>query len=121
MLKSMLYRKKPIKVEANQWFPELQEAGKPRIPEKYGVRYCPPNKVDLSATRGIIVDRPGRYVIDTLEGVMEVSPGDWIIKGIKGERYPVKPYIFELTYEPARRTDKHTSKIGWLFNRWRSR
>lgn len=97
----MFYRKKPIIVEAHQWFPALQEAGKPRRMENYGVRYCPPTKVDLSATRGITIDRPGRYVIDTLEGVMEVQPSDWIVKGIKGERYAVKPDIFALTYEPA--------------------
>ena len=29
------------------------------------------------------------------------SPGDWIIKGVKGEFYPVKPDIFEATYEPV--------------------
>ena len=29
------------------------------------------------------------------------SEGDWIIKGIKGEFYPCKPDIFELTYEKA--------------------
>jgi len=37
--------------------------------------------------------------IRTLEGVMAGNPGDWIIKGVKGEFYPCKPDIFELTYE----------------------
>ncbi len=37
--------------------------------------------------------------IETLEGDMEFRPGDWIIKGIKGEFYPCKPDIFEQTYE----------------------
>lgn len=37
--------------------------------------------------------------IQTLEGVMTVSPGDYIIKGVKGEVYPCKPDIFEMTYE----------------------
>lgn len=32
---------------------------------------------------------------------MKVSPGDFIITGIKGEKYPCKPDIFEATYEPA--------------------
>lgn len=35
----------------------------------------------------------------TLEGTMEVSPGDYIIKGVKGEFYPCKPDIFEMTYD----------------------
>jgi hypothetical protein len=39
--------------------------------------------------------------IDTLEGTMVASPGDWIIKGVKGEFYPCKPDIFEATYEPV--------------------
>ena len=39
-------------------------------------------------------------VIKTLEGNMDVTPGDWIIKGINGEPYPCKPDIFEKTYEP---------------------
>lgn len=40
-------------------------------------------------------------VIHTLEGSMETSPGDWIIRGVKGEYYPCKPDIFEASYEPA--------------------
>lgn len=40
-------------------------------------------------------------VVDTLEGEMRVSPGDWIITGVKGERYPCKPDVFVATYEPA--------------------
>jgi len=37
--------------------------------------------------------------IKTLEGKHIVCPGDWIITGIKGEKYPCKPDIFEATYE----------------------
>lgn len=37
--------------------------------------------------------------ISTLEGVMKASPGDWIITGVLGEKYPCKPDIFEKTYE----------------------
>lgn len=39
--------------------------------------------------------------IHTLEGVMNVGNGDWVIKGIKGEYYPCKPDIFEKTYQKA--------------------
>ena len=39
--------------------------------------------------------------IQTLEGVMHADPGDWIITGVKGERYPCKPDVFALSYEPA--------------------
>ena len=37
--------------------------------------------------------------IETLEGVMKANKGDWIIKGVKGELYPCKPDVFEMTYE----------------------
>jgi hypothetical protein len=39
------------------------------------------------------------FVIDTLEGAMAVSAGDWVIKGVKGEFYACRPDIFEMTYE----------------------
>lgn len=39
--------------------------------------------------------------IETLEGVMKADVGDYIITGVKGERYPCKPDIFEATYEPV--------------------
>lgn len=37
-------------------------------------------------------------IIDTLEGKMKASPGDWIITGVNGEQYPCKPDVFEKTY-----------------------
>jgi hypothetical protein len=43
--------------------------------------------------------RQRKLSIHTLEGTMEANPGDWIIKGVKGEFYPCKPDIFEATYE----------------------
>jgi hypothetical protein len=39
--------------------------------------------------------------IRTLEGTMTADPGDWIIRGVKGELYPCKHDIFQATYEPA--------------------
>lgn len=41
-----------------------------------------------------------QVVIETLEGIMVANPGDWIITGVKGEKYPCKDDIFKLTYEP---------------------
>jgi len=41
----------------------------------------------------------GVLVIRTLEGDMEASPGDWIIRGVRGELYPCKAGIFQLSYE----------------------
>ena len=44
---------------------------------------------------------PGQKIIPTLEGDMAANPGDWIITGVRGEKYPCKPDIFEATYEPV--------------------
>lgn len=38
-------------------------------------------------------------IIQTLEGDLECTKGDFIIKGVNGEFYPCKPDIFEKTYE----------------------
>lgn len=40
-------------------------------------------------------------LIETLEGTHRANPGDWIIKGVKGEFYPCKPDIFAATYDPS--------------------
>lgn len=85
------YRKKPIIVEAQQWFPGRNIACVQRIP---------PTKVKIPE-RGIEVDRPERHVINTPEGQFDVTPGDYIVTGIQGEKYPVKPSIFGNTYEPV--------------------
>jgi hypothetical protein len=46
-------------------------------------------------------DGTGTLLVDTLEGTMTCSVGDWLICGIKGELYPCRHDIFEATYEEA--------------------
>jgi len=41
---------------------------------------------------------PAPIFISTLEGEMRADPGDWIITGVNGERYPCKPDVFAKTY-----------------------
>lgn len=98
----MKYRKKPVEIEAIQ-FKLIRE-----IPFKYGVakEY---NEGEIASFIGNIVrtrHEPNEtpegnvyFEIETLEGTMKASLGDWIIKGVKGEFYPCKPDIFEATYE----------------------
>ena len=75
----MKFRKKPVVIEATQWF---KMGDHPAVLESQG--------------------NDGPYpFIDTLEGPHLVTPGDWIITGVKGEHYPCKPDIFEMTYEPV--------------------
>jgi hypothetical protein len=49
----------------------------------------------------IYFDADGCAFIWTLEGAMAAQPGDWIIRGVKGEIYPCKPDIFAATYAAA--------------------
>ena len=37
--------------------------------------------------------------IETMEGILDVSPGDWVIKGVIGEFYPCEPDQFQKKYE----------------------
>jgi hypothetical protein len=46
-------------------------------------------------------DGPDPLPIVTLEGTLLAQPGDWIITGVQGEKYPCKPDIFAATYEPV--------------------
>jgi len=97
------YRKKPIVVEATQWFkngdhPEDNSGinnWEGKVVRFY--RYPPTDGQVVCTKCGDVMRNHGR--IYTLEGGYMVCPGDWIITGIKGEYYPCKPDIFEETYE----------------------
>lgn len=49
------------------------------------------------------------FRIQTLEGWMVITPGDWIITRVNGERYPCKPDIFEKTYEEVQEIKESTN------------
>jgi hypothetical protein len=77
------YRKKPVVIEAVQW------DGKNQFEIMNFCKSC------YFTSYGTVKD----LFIDTLEGDMQATVGDYIIKGVEGEFYPCKPKIFELTYE----------------------
>jgi len=91
----MKYRKKPIVIDAIQWngknIVEIADFAKDSI--KF-------NEIRQGDAENKI---PAQYdlSIKTLEGIMQASIGDYIIKGINGEFYACKPEIFEKTYEKA--------------------
>jgi len=101
----MKFRKKPVVIEAEvfnptaRWVIELEY-----VPD--GVRPTSYKEIaKLLGTSGCSKEEPSWSaevlgIIDTLEGPHVVSPGDWVITGVKGEKYPRKPDIFEATYEP---------------------
>lgn len=90
----MEYRKKPVVIEAIT-FDELVEYGKAHAT----------NLVDgipwsfEYAGQPITHENDNCYLIPTLEGTMRFERGDMLITGVKGEIYPCKPDIFDLTYE----------------------
>jgi hypothetical protein len=83
------YKKKPVIIEAELWF---HIGDHPEVKEKFE-----------PDTSGICMHCNRSYKlhgwITTLEGGHIVCPGDYIIKGIKGEFYPCKPDIFKETYD----------------------
>jgi len=79
------FRKKPVVIEAIQWH------GWRAVPVIKEIKALDPYNENGKDHMGWI---------HTLEGGHEVTPEDWIITGVKGEQYPCKPDIFELTYEP---------------------
>jgi hypothetical protein len=90
------YRKKPVVIDAVRW--TGQEADLQAVFELVDFDKLPPDEAHVGAGIGF-VPAHGTLDIPTLEGVMTAQPGDWIIKGVKGEVYPCKPDIFEATYE----------------------
>lgn len=120
----MKFRKKPVVIEASQWFkngdhPE-DYAGDQQGFENGNLRvFSGPERKQMQ-WEGLVVryfrrpDVPdgklcqhcGKTMhvhgwIDTKEGGHIVCPGDWVITGVQGERYPCKPDIFAATYEPV--------------------
>lgn len=127
MDKNNLYRKKPVVIEAYQWFKNgdhPQDYEKDTVGLENGeLRTFTGGERKANGWEGGLVryyrhpDVPGdkpceqcgkpHHVhgwIDTLEQGHRVCPGDFIITGVKGERYPCKPDIFEQTYESVEST-----------------
>jgi hypothetical protein len=84
------YRKKPVVIEA------VQFTGYNR---REVLQFIYPSMSEDGLRGAEVAALP--VVIGTLEGDMTADPGDWVIRGVKGEFYPCKPDIFAATYEPA--------------------
>jgi hypothetical protein len=88
-----LYRRKPVVVEARRinaddWGQVTEIA-----------QWCNADIVDVD--NFLAYDDSAVMAITTLEGVMYAEDGDWIIRGVIGEFYPIKSHVFEATYEPV--------------------
>jgi hypothetical protein len=112
------YRKRPIVVKASQWWRNGDHPHDDQdmfdYPDENGNVFQRPNGEGKVVRYFRRPDVPGEQTckhctrpmhdhgwIDTLEGGHIVCPGDYVITGVKGERYPCKPDIFTATYEPV--------------------
>jgi hypothetical protein len=93
------FRKKPVEVEAQQWDGTAKGAT-PIIDwilaSDASASYLCSNPDRCAENGG---DTPHTIAIRTLEGTMQATVGDWVIRGVQGEFYPCKPDIFAATYE----------------------
>ncbi len=108
------YRKKPVVIEAVEWTGDLASmveffalSGPCVYDPKYDriIRDDDPNAI-VSPDKGLVamtgpVGRSTEHglLIETLEGPLLAQPGDYVIRGVKGEFYPCKPDVFDATYE----------------------
>lgn len=117
MASPLKFRKKPVVVEARQFFGGGAGTSGGSTPDSTSnthliYRWIEKNTLGsfnpLPAIEGqepwpesgVAIDpRDGRMIIATLEGGHWVNLFDWIIRGVQGEFYPCKPDIFEATYE----------------------
>jgi hypothetical protein len=107
----MKFRKKPVVIEAIQWFKngdhpkddlrQVISGHEMFMSEGKVVRYFRTPGTGENVCSHCKITMHNHGWIDTLEGGHTVCPGDWIITGVKGEWYPCKPDIFELSYEPV--------------------
>jgi hypothetical protein len=114
-----LYRKKPVEIEARLWDGSTEGAedivnwinSSPRGGGAGALGTFETNSLDefeevdeRGKTAIIYGPRFERKIeIVTLEGDITASVGDFVIKGVKGEFYPCKPDIFEMTYDEVER------------------
>ena len=88
------YRKRPVTVEAWQITAE-DESVLPSVPFSW-----PAWLEDAWRTETVYADDDGNLHIKTLEGTSyAISPGYWIVRGVRGEMWPVRNDVFEQTYE----------------------
>ena len=103
----MKYRKKPVVIEATQWFKNgdhpkdkfnRSRNTEGKVVRRYNHPDTPSNHTCMQCQKMMCE----HGWIDTLEGGHVVCPGDFVITGVKGERYPCKPDIFAATYEKVK-------------------
>jgi hypothetical protein len=106
------FRKKPVVVEAFQMTLE-RRWNNVDWPEWLNKAWNEGNN-SLNALQ-ISKNDPEKNILEivTLEGNQTVSWGDWIIRGVNGELFPCKPFIFEQIYESCEDDSEDDSEPAW--------
>lgn len=101
------YRKRPVVIEAFQWQGDFDalDAWLTSLSYHEDGSDCGGADGLYEASVRCGADHERVLNIPTLEGEMTARQGDWIIRGVNGEFYPVKDDIFQQTYEPAGEED----------------
>ena len=68
-----------------------------------GVLHQKAQRVDLGNTRGIVFDRPERWMVNTPIGQLEIYPGDWMVEFLPGRYYIVKDSDMAAMAQPAKK------------------
>lgn len=93
------FRKKPVKIQAVQILQIDEEDGISLGGRGRGIANGAPDWLTKAINKNKIIVGVHCLFIETKEGQMRLDEGDWLIQGVKGELYPCKPEIFELTYD----------------------
>jgi hypothetical protein len=91
----MKFRKKPIVIEAHE-MTEDQFENQETWPDWLKCARAKPSEEEGAFFRA---EDSGTYMLRTLEGLQQVTVGDFIIQGVEGELYPCKARIFHNTYD----------------------
>lgn len=106
----MKYTKKPVTIEAVLWDGKQISEVTPWIREA----------LNKTWGEGAIMRTGDVIEIYTLEGIVKANPGDYILRGVKGELYPCKPDIFAATYSEAgeetalQKLSKFQEEVGYV-------
>lgn len=100
------FRKRPVEIEAIQILPAGEACSEEWLSGLY----------ELMGGADWESGGHESLIIHTLEGDMRADPGDWIIRGIKGEIYPCKPDIFSATYDLVSTEETQSDVSAFLDN-----
>lgn len=75
-----------------------------------GVEFHKAQTIDAQRTRGIIYDRPERWVFNSPHGPIDLTPGDWIVTMPSGRKLWCDDSIFRELFQPKQSIFKRRRK-----------